>query len=130
VLEADFRLALMEKLDVLSAGERVEALLGYKPDEFLSSAVSLEGLIHPDDVAKVRQLFSPSATEDSGELNVRVRHADGRIRCMRGRYERENTSGGFAILNLDLRGGASTKQEDASRGSSVDLMAVMDCVDE
>ena len=82
MLDADFRLALMEKLDVLSVSERVEAILGYKPQEFLSSAISLEGLVHPNDAAAVRDLFSASATEDSGELNVRVRPADGRIRIM------------------------------------------------
>ena len=130
MLEADIRLALKEKLDVLSVSERVEAILGYKRQEFLSSAISLEELVHPNDAAAVRKLFSSSAPEDSGELNVRVRHADGRIRCMRWRYELEKTAEGFAILNLDLRGGASTKQEDANRGSSVDLMAVMECVDE
>ena len=130
MLEADFRLALMEKLDVLSVSERVEELLGYKPQEFLSSAISLEGLVHPDDLAAVRQLFSSSAREDSGELNVRVRPADGRIRCMRWGYELEKTAEGFAILNLELRCGTRMGQEEADRGSPVDLMAVMDCVDE
>jgi hypothetical protein len=43
VFEADFRLALKEKIDVLSASERVEALLGYKPKEFLLSTIFLGG---------------------------------------------------------------------------------------
>ena len=100
MFEADFRLALKEKIDVLSASERVEALLGYKPKEFLLSTISLEGLVHPHDAAVVRQLFSPSSKGESGEVKVRVRHADGRIRCLSWVYERENKAQGFRTGRL------------------------------
>jgi PAS domain S-box-containing protein len=130
VFEADFRLALKEKIDVLSASERVEALLGYKPKEFLLSTISLEGLVHPHDAAVVRQLFSPSSKGESGEVKVRVRHADGRIRCLSWVYERENKAQGFAILNLILRDASRLKHKDADPGAVADLMALMEGMDE
>ena len=130
MFEADFRLALKEKIDVLSASERVEALLGYKPKEFLLSTISLEGLVHPHDAAVVRQLFSPSSKGESGEVKVRVRHADGRIRCLSWVYERENKAQGFAILNLILRDASRLKHKDADPGAVADLMALMEGMDE
>lgn len=88
MLGADFRLVFVKKLDVLSAGERVESLLGYKPRRFLTSQVTFEDLLHPLDRPAVEGLFSESK-EGAGSLPVRMRHADGRIRCLRMRYERE-----------------------------------------
>ena len=120
MLEADFRLALKEKIDVLSASERVESFLGYKPREFLLSAVSLEGLVHPRDAAVVRHLFSTESRDElrgeSGELKVRVRHADGRIRCLSWVYEREKKAQGFTILNLKLRDAARLTHGNANPG--------------
>ncbi len=126
MFEADFRVALKEKLDVLSASERVEALLGYKPKEFLLSTVSLEGLVHPHDAAVVRHLFSPASKGESGEVKVRVRHADGRIRCLSWVYEREKQAQGFAILNLKLRDPSRLTRE----GAGAELTALLEGMDE
>ncbi len=130
MFEADFCLALKEKLDVLSASERVEALLGYKPKEFLLSTISLEGLVHPRDVSVVRQLFSPSSKDESGEVKVRVRHADGRIRCLSWVYEREKKGRSFTILNLILRDAARLPRKDANPEAAADLRALMEGMDE
>jgi diguanylate cyclase (GGDEF)-like protein/PAS domain S-box-containing protein len=134
VLEADFRLALKEKIDVLSASERVESFLGYKPKEFLLCAVSLEGLVHPRDAAVVRQLFSTESRDesrgDSGEVKVRIRHADGRIRCLNWVYEREKKAQGFAILNLKLRDAARLMHGNANPGATADLLALLEGIDE
>ena len=80
MLEADFRLSLNKDLDVLSASDRVEGLLGYASQDFLSAKVSIEKILHLNDAAKVRHIFDPAVKKQSGELNVRFRHADGRIR--------------------------------------------------
>jgi diguanylate cyclase (GGDEF)-like protein/PAS domain S-box-containing protein len=130
VFEADFRLALKENIDVLSASERVDAILGYKPKEFLSSAISLEGLVHPHDAAVVRQLFSPSSNDESGELKVRVRHADGRIRCLSWIFEREKKAQGLAILNLILRDATRLPHKNTDPRTAAELMALMEGMDE
>lgn len=57
MLEADLRLTLDEKLDVLALGERVTGLLGYGQADILSSAVSLDQLIHPADLPSFRRLL-------------------------------------------------------------------------
>jgi diguanylate cyclase (GGDEF)-like protein/PAS domain S-box-containing protein len=130
MLEANFRVALKKKLDVLSASESVEVLLGYKPQEFLSSRVSLEKMIHPDDADAARILFSPKANDPGGTVNLRIRHADGRIRCMRGCYRREFAAKGDPILNLTLRNVASCLEDQPHQASDVNLRAVMDSLDE
>jgi diguanylate cyclase (GGDEF)-like protein/PAS domain S-box-containing protein len=128
VREADFRLRWKARLDVLSAGDRVEILLGYSPDDFLSGNISFEKLLHPDDAAHVRQLFSAEIQEESGEENVRMRHADGRIRCLRWQYDREAAGDESPILQVKLRDAAGI--EPGATGSTVaaDLKAVMETV--
>lgn len=90
VLEADLRLSLNKELDVLSVSDRVQGLLGYSSQDFLNARVSIEKLLHLNDAAKLRHIFDATIPKLSGELNVRFRHADGQIRSMRLRYERED----------------------------------------
>jgi diguanylate cyclase (GGDEF)-like protein/PAS domain S-box-containing protein len=130
VFEVDFRLALKEKLDVLSVSETVEAFLGYKPQEFLSSSISLQGLVHSNDAAAVWRLFSPHATDKSGNVNVRMRHADGRMRCMNWRYKREKLGQGFTILHLKMRDAVGMEPAMAASESGVDLTELMEGMDE
>jgi diguanylate cyclase (GGDEF)-like protein/PAS domain S-box-containing protein len=128
VREADFRLTWKEKLDVLSAGERVEILLGYSPEDVLSRAPALETLLHPQDAARARRLFLPDAGEESGEASVRMRHADGRIRCLRWQYERETGADGAVIVQVRLRDPASVERGTKDSALNVDLIAVMETI--
>ena len=107
LLEATFRLALTERLPVLAASDSIEALLGFKPMDFLTSRVRLQDRIHPDDSEIADLLFSrekPNHTRAiPGSFNLRIRHADGRIRCIRGQSTRLAGPGGEAILDLLLQ---------------------------
>jgi diguanylate cyclase (GGDEF)-like protein/PAS domain S-box-containing protein len=128
VLEADFQLKWKEKLDVLSASDRAETLLGYAPEAFLSAAVSVEKLLHPKDAMVARQLFSAEAKDGPGELSVRMRHADGRIRCLRWQYERETTARDGPILQVKLQDAAAIEPGRRNSIVNVDLKAVMESV--
>ena len=100
--ECVFHIALKDSPRVVSVSSGVEALLGFSPEDFLASKVSLEDRIHPEDAGIARTLFSSDIENPSGVLNIRLRHADGRIRCIKGRYAKKHARGGGALLNLRL----------------------------
>jgi diguanylate cyclase (GGDEF)-like protein/PAS domain S-box-containing protein len=130
MLEAAFHLALKERPQVLSVSEGVEALLGYKPEDFLTSRVLLSGRIHPNDFDIAEPLFSPSLRAGCGVFNIRIRHADGRIRCIRCRCAKEVALGGAVHLHLTLEDARSLKVERADLHASLSLKSVMESVDE
>ena len=80
---ATFCFVLKSPPRLVSAGEDVEALLGYSREEFLAARVQLLDRIHP-----------------SGSVNLRIRHADGRIRCLKARYAKTHTRGDGIKLDL------------------------------
>ncbi len=88
-VQARIHLVLDKDLTVLSAGAGMNALLGYSAEDFLSSRVLLADLIHPGDSDIAELLFSRELPNQSGVFNFRLRHADGRIRCVSGKYTRK-----------------------------------------
>ena len=103
LIQVKLRLALDERLTVLAVEDGIEELLGFGAEDFLASLVSLKDRIHKDDADIAGILFSPFIEDKSGTFNIRFRHADGRIRCVRGQYKKEPASGGRgAVLDLLL----------------------------
>ena len=103
MVEAIFGIELAGQPKVTSVSGGVEALLGYTPHDFLSSRVSLADRIHSHDADIAEQLFSIETPEDSGIFNIRLRHADGRIGCVRGSYKKKAAGGGKVNLHLKLQ---------------------------
>jgi diguanylate cyclase (GGDEF)-like protein/PAS domain S-box-containing protein len=80
-----------------------EALLGYTQHELLTAKVKLKDLIHPDDAGIAENIFSNCLEIRSGCVNVRLRHADGRIRCVKGCFTKKPArTGDNVILELML----------------------------
>src|SRR6202034_131318 len=101
--QAKLRLSLTERLEVRSVSESIEPLLGFTQDDFLTSRVQLRDRIHPDDSALADFLFSPHLDKRSGTFNIRMRHADGRIRCLKGQYiKKPDKEEGEVLLDLLL----------------------------
>ena len=102
---ANLLIALTDGLSVQSASDGVEALLGYASEEFLASRVHFKELIHPGDADIAQALFSPDSETRTGSVTFRLRHADGRIRCVKGRYTRlrPRKNHGEPLLKLVLR---------------------------
>ncbi len=131
MLEAVFRLELLDdRQDVLSVSEGVENLLGYRADALLSSRVRFTDLVHPNDSDVASQLFSPRSKDHSGAATFRLRHADGRIRCMRANFTREVSLQTNPILDLILRDARDLKGADDDLGAEINLNAYMASVDE
>jgi len=131
LVQAKLRLALDERLTVLAVDDGIERLLGLRAEEFLGSRVSLKERIHADDADIASLLFSPHIEDKSGSFNIRLRHADGRIRCVRGRYTKEaEGAGGGAVLDLLLEDAKSLYERGRDPASLTTIDAVMNVVEE
>ncbi len=85
---------------LVSVGEDVESLFGYRREEFLTARVQLQDRIHPEDASLAATLFSPKSALTSASVNLRIRHADGRIRCLKTRYAKSDVRGDGVKLDL------------------------------
>ncbi len=130
MVDATFCIELLEPWHVLSVSDGVEVLLGYTPEDFLASRVSLRDRIHPDDSGMADRLFSRDIHEGCGGFNLRLRHADGKIRCVRGHCTKSAGPDGGIVLNLSLQDAKSLKAETAGQYSSINLRSVMESIDE
>jgi len=98
---------------LVSASASIRSLLGYTAAQFVSGDVSWSNLVHKDDKDIVDKLFSPSLVPATGVFNIRIRHADGRIRCIRGQYALEPTCQPAATLNMLLTDARDLHQPDS-----------------
>jgi PAS domain S-box-containing protein len=74
-------------------------LLGFDAQAFLAGTVDLRTRVHADDADIVAQLFAPQAIALHQVVNLRLRQANGRIRCVKCSYGKLATAAG---VTLDL----------------------------
>ncbi|MDP3702253.1 MAG: PAS domain S-box protein [Hylemonella sp.] len=129
VLEARLSLALRDLLPILSVTESIEALLGFTPDDYLSARVSLPQQVHPHDTDIADMLFSSGDPGTSGTFNIRLRHADGRIRCIRGEYSKAVGAEGL-VLHLLLQDARTLKRPMPDASTMVNFTAMMENTDD
>jgi PAS domain S-box-containing protein len=130
VLEAKVSLALKEGLPILSVTDSIEALLGYTADDYLSGRVSLKQQIHPHDIDIAEMLFSSgSDSAESGAFNLRLRQANGRIRCIRGQYSKALGPEGY-VLNVLLQDAKTLKRTVSDASTMVNFIAMMENTDD
>jgi hypothetical protein len=67
-----FRVALKGKRQALYVTEGVTSLLGYRPQDFMSSMMRLEDRIHPHDSDVAGLLFSPDINIGCGPFSARM----------------------------------------------------------
>ncbi len=98
VLNSTFCFASSDPPRLVSVRGGTEALLGYNQRGFLTGQVNLKDLIHPDDAGIAETIFSSDLEAESGSFNLRLRHADGRIRCVKGCYKKKPARSGENVL--------------------------------
>ena len=102
--DASFRIALKDLPRLLCVNQSVEALLGFTSDDFLSGRVTLREQIHEEDADVADILFSPVGEKGVRTVNLRIRGADGKIRCVKGQYTKTpNHADEGIVLTLVLR---------------------------
>jgi PAS domain-containing protein len=101
-MEVTFRIVLEPAPRVLSVNDDVCTLLGFAPEAFIAGAVSLVQRIHPHDQDIAERLFADCDSPELEAVNLRLRHADGRIRCVRGEFRKTRACPAAPLL-LELR---------------------------
>ena len=105
-LEARLKFLPVAPHTVLSVAGDVESMLGYNASLLLQGKVSIMALVHPDDQDVLDAMLCiepPSAAQPQTHVsNLRMRQANGRIRCLVAEYDHQLTAAG-AVLNLRLR---------------------------
>ena len=100
--KVNFWIALTGLPAVQSVSGDVVGLLGFSGEDFLNSNVLLNDRIHPEDAALAASRFSAGNEESSGNVILRIRHADGRIRVLRGQFKKQSSPRGGKVLDLLL----------------------------
>ncbi len=101
--DVSFTFALTPELTLKAIDGEPSQLLGYTAEQLLQGNPGLAGLIHPGDQDLAVKLFSPDMLPGSGRLNLRLRHSDGRIRCVVGYFSHSLLNAGSPQLALKLR---------------------------
>lgn len=109
-LSATLRFQIAGELRLMEARGAVKELLGYCREQLLSQAELFADRIHPEDADLRARLFEETGAAE-GVLCLRVRHADGKIRCLEARFARTAE----CELKLELR--RPQPAEDAIRSS-------------
>lgn len=127
-LETNFSIVLTaDSTTVLSVSENVTELLGFKAANFLCNKLSLQSLIHLHDQDIADALFSTKINNVSATFNIRLRHADGRIRCIKGHYTKTlDTVKNKLILTLSLQDARTLWQQQEEQTMMANFSAMMD----
>lgn len=135
VLEAHILISLTAPIAALSVTDGIEDLLGFKAGDFLTGKVSLKNQIHTHDQDIVDDLFSIGINRTSGAFNIRIRQANGRIRCIKGHYTKKpDASGADVLLELllqDAKGLSQSRSQSAGGQSMIsNFKAMMENTDD
>ncbi len=96
------RFALTDPPKLLSADPSIEECTGFAPEEWVAGRICLEERIHPEDREELDAIFSLGAEEPRGCAQLRLRHADGRMRTVEARFTKRRGAGGVLLLDLKL----------------------------
>jgi len=131
LLEAGIRMVLTDHPAVLFASDEIEELSGFKAEDFVTSAVSLRDLIHRGDSGLVRHLFCPDLESRCGTFCLRLRQANGKIRCVRAVYTKESSrDGNQIILDLVLQDAKTLSTGQNPYTFSLSNIGLLDAVDD
>jgi PAS domain S-box-containing protein len=132
-LEASFRYRIGEAVGLDSVSGNPLQLLGFDAPLFLAGTVDLAARIHTDDRQSFQRFFDngPESGPEAGQrvANLRVRQANGRIRCVVVLY-RIDRSLSSAFLELSLQDAASLPRTLADAAANATIRAMMDNTDD
>ncbi len=131
LLEATFQLLLSKQISIVSVSNDVEVLLGFTVDNFISGNVSLKDRIHKGDSDIANQLFSVDTSPPSGSFNLRLRHKNGRILCVKSTFTKKlDEKTGAIILDLLLQDAKSLYNELSHPQMVTNFKVVMENTDD
>ena len=127
ILESTFSISLDDSRQTKSVSENIYDLLGFKSDSFLDGKVSLKDLIHSDDADISESLFSIKNIPISGSFNLRLRHKESHIVCVKAIYRKiSSNKKDESILELKLQDSKSLCNKDSLDRHSVEFKSMME----
>ena len=129
--DAQIRLLLGDPISVLAVSDSILGLLGYSADDVRHGQVSLPALIHQDDSDIADALFSLSTATAAGACNLRMRQANGKIRCLKGAYEKlVDPQSNELVLDIILQDAKSLWQGADDQTTMGNFAAIMENTDD
>jgi PAS domain S-box-containing protein len=126
ILESTFSISSVNSSVVISVSENIYELLGFTSDNFLDGKVLLKDLIHPHDIDISESLFSIKNIPISGSFNLRLRHKDSHIVCIKAIYRKiSSNEKEESILELKLQDSKSLWDKDSFHSYSVEFKSMM-----
>ncbi len=129
ILAVQLHFALTRPPALLAVGPAVERLLGWTAADFLGGKVALRDRIHPDDTDIAKTLFSPLAEPVAGSCNLRLRQANGRIRCVKALYAKRKEDD-RTLLDLTLQDAKSLPRPLGDAATTANFRALMENTDD
>jgi hypothetical protein len=96
-VEPFFLISLEGSTTNISVSDNIFELIGFKAESFLNGQNSLRKLIHPKDDGISDFLFSNELNIKSGSYNLRIRHNDGHIICLKADYKKSALGKGYTL---------------------------------
>lgn len=129
-LEASFRYNTSnDRISIDAVSGNPQLLLGFDAQDFLIGKVDLKARIHPGDQDIATLLFAIQATPPRQVVNLRLRQANGRYRCVKCSYEKVLSPSGIA-LSLLLEDAKSLPRTLDGAAAMANFRAMMDNTDD
>ena len=126
-IDVNIRISLTNPPTILSVDGNIDTLLGFTVADFLNDKVSLQSRIHTDDQDIAEVLFSTECNKTIDTFNIRLRHANGHIRCIKGIYRKEpDATNNKVILNLLLQDAKCLCENIADQAMMTNFKAMME----
>lgn len=118
-------MALTDPPGIITVSASIADLLGFPAEDFRNGRVSLRERFHRDDLDIADRMFDPSPDTSTHEVNVRLRQADGRIRCIKATYSKA-ADGGRVVLDVCLQDAKSLPRTLGDASASANFRAMME----
>jgi hypothetical protein len=127
--EVTIRLTLNDHMPVLAVDAAIDTLLGFPARAWVDGEVTLASRIHADDRDIADELFAATLESPEGIRNLRLRHADGRIRCVKAMF-RKISAAASLVLELRLLDAKSLARPVNTAPMSANFTAMMEITDD
>jgi PAS domain S-box-containing protein len=87
IIQAELSIILGVSPHVISASSSIATITGFPSSAFIEGDVEIQELVHDADNDIIDKVFSDNSNMH-GSFNLRLRHADKKIRCVAGRYSK------------------------------------------
>jgi len=130
--DISFLFELDEQQNIIKhVNENISSLLGYSAEDFINNTVSLQSIIHPDDVDILDTLFANSVSSASISRNIRLRKQDGKIKCVIASYKKiAITDSANLALTILLQSAVDLKQTVVNANIISNFTAMMENTDD